>query len=482
MRGGEHRRQTQADKPYFAFLGFIFPPAQSLSQHARSIRLHTAHRLADPPARPPNRSEKSGIPQRKNPWQNRADRYFRSRPPLKNQHPRPLHLNTSNRIISLDILRGFAILLVFVNHFEPGIMPGLTQLHGPAGFLFWHIKSIGWAGVDLFFVLSGFLISGILFAELEKNRDIKLFRFWMRRGFKIWPSYFFLLAILAITQTSAFIDTSSPSQFCKTLLVHVFFFQNYLADNPNGPTWSLAVEEHFYILLPLLLLGLQGLATKLKKNLKDLIGPATLFIVLLCLGLRVMNVFHGVHPNDYMQTHFRIDALMIGVFCQYLWMTQSPAITHICSHSRSYFLLSLLLVSPAFFFNRTHPFMFSFGFLLLSIGFSFLLLTLYGGLIRKYETAWFLKSVAVVGTWSYNIYLWHYFLPKIQLLQFDWINRHLMEWLPGNYLVLGMQAALFTVFGLTFGYLATLCIEFPFLQLRNKLFPSRYKLTSNPTT
>lgn len=77
----------------------------------------------------------------------------------------------------LDILRGIAVLFVLGRH---GVMEGV-----------W--KETGWAGVDLFFVLSGFLISGLLFSEYKRKRSIDLARFIIRRGFKIYPSFYLML-------------------------------------------------------------------------------------------------------------------------------------------------------------------------------------------------------------------------------------------------------------------------------------------------
>src|ERR1700761_2224153 len=86
---------------------------------------------------------------------------------------------TSSRNINLDALRGIAILLVLGNHF--------------GYFSVW--QRMGWAGVDLFFVLSGFLISGLLFDEWQRFGSIDFRRFYIRRGFKIYPAFYFLLLI-----------------------------------------------------------------------------------------------------------------------------------------------------------------------------------------------------------------------------------------------------------------------------------------------
>jgi len=80
-------------------------------------------------------------------------------------------MNSRNQ--SLDMLRGVAVLLVLGRHMD--------------GAGIW--SSAGWCGVDLFFVLSGFLISGLLFTEFKKTGTIDVKRFWIRRGFKIYPAF-----------------------------------------------------------------------------------------------------------------------------------------------------------------------------------------------------------------------------------------------------------------------------------------------------
>src|SRR6266571_2966218 len=136
----------------------------------------------------------------------------------------------NSRNPSLDVLRGIAVLLVIFRHYPVS-----------------KVALGGWIGVDLFFVLSGFLISGLLFSDLTSNGSIALRRFYIRRGLKIYPAFYFFLA-----GTSLLWPVVLPHKF---LLSEVFFLQSYLPHIWQH-TWSLAVEEHFYFVLPLLLLAL----------------------------------------------------------------------------------------------------------------------------------------------------------------------------------------------------------------------------------
>src|SRR5262245_50090618 len=103
----------------------------------------------------------------------------------------------AKRLPQLDILRSFAIFLVLLRHL-PEVPDGLGT-HWSAAYSI--SNSVGWIGVDLFFVLSGFLISGLLFREYNLTGKVDLLRFYIRRGYKIYPGFYilFLTTLLAIS-------------------------------------------------------------------------------------------------------------------------------------------------------------------------------------------------------------------------------------------------------------------------------------------
>ena len=159
------------------------------------------------------------------------------------------------RIAALDGLRGVAILLILLGHY----FVASTQFENLA---LKRVLDLYWVGVDLFFILSGFLIGGILLDRVRRRQDFKVF--YIRRACRILPVYFFwlLLYILARKLDADHVDVlqrvfADP----VPLLSYATFTQNItmgLADS-LGPTWlavtwSLAVEEQFYLLMPLLLL------------------------------------------------------------------------------------------------------------------------------------------------------------------------------------------------------------------------------------
>jgi len=128
----------------------------------------------------------------------------------------------------LDGLRGIAVLLVIAYHYG---VPG-------SGFL----------GVDIFFVLSGYLITSILHAEWQRAGTVDFRRFWVRRGLRILPAFWLMLAVVALT--------TAPAQ----ILISVLFLENWSmafdwwpVEWALGPTWSLAMEWQFYLVWPFML-------------------------------------------------------------------------------------------------------------------------------------------------------------------------------------------------------------------------------------
>src|SRR5436189_3771333 len=141
----------------------------------------------------------------------------------------------------LDLLRALAIVIVVIYH--AGIMG--FPLPG-------RVHRFGWIGVDLFFVLSGYLIGGQLLAPLARNQPITLGRFFARRALRILPAYLVVLSIyVCLPLWREYPEMSSPWKFLASV-------QNI---GLHGGTafshaWSLAVEDQFYLLLPLVLLFL----------------------------------------------------------------------------------------------------------------------------------------------------------------------------------------------------------------------------------
>lgn len=214
-----------------------------------------------------------------------------------------------NRILGLDIVRSIAILLVVSVHSTYVFSAEAKE------FLQSWIPNID--GVSVFFVLSGYLIGGILFRTIDKTgltiRDLG--QFWIRRWFRTLPNYFLVLVILLAYGVVIY---KKESQFSYRYLV---FIQNLISPHPDffPEAWCLSVEEWFYLLFPFLCyLGL-----KLHLNRRKVILAVTFAFLIVPFVLRLF-----AYATDYELAYwgnnyrniviFRVDSLMYGILGAYL--------------------------------------------------------------------------------------------------------------------------------------------------------------------
>jgi peptidoglycan/LPS O-acetylase OafA/YrhL len=199
-----------------------------------------------------------------------------------------------DRINQIDILRFLAVILVIIFHADP-----IPNYYNPIIKTIWNFFStIGWIGVDLFFVLSGFLVSGLIFNEFKKTEKFSIKQFLIRRGLKIYPAFWVLIFFTVIVK----IITEKRFEIEK-FIGEMLFIQNYLRNKDFyywGHTWSLAIEEHFYIGLSLLCFYL---IAKTKKKL-DLIPSYFVFIAIFCLALRIFFVFYNLDKPTLYSTYY----------------------------------------------------------------------------------------------------------------------------------------------------------------------------------
>lgn len=160
----------------------------------------------------------------------------------------------------LDVLRFGAFLLVFVSHLLPRDQPSLAVLLKPeAADLAALVINIAAFGLPLFFFLSAFLITELLIRETEQTGKIDIRRFYIRRCLRIWPLYYFALAIGVIYEVNA--AWTGGSAHWTMLAMYALFIGNWYfgfesaqwPNNPMTPLWSISVEEQFYVLWPLLI-------------------------------------------------------------------------------------------------------------------------------------------------------------------------------------------------------------------------------------
>ncbi len=258
---------------------------------------------------------------------------------------------SAKRLLGLDVLRATAIILVLLCHYSTPIYPFFQGVAERAFILFKWLT--GFYGVELFFVLSGYLIGTIYFKTLANATQQPLSALWVfvrRRWWRTLPNYylFVFINILVLICLGGYIEN-------KAVLKSLVFFQKMFPEDSNsffGVSWSLAVEEWFYLLLPLSFLLFYKLPLKAKS--KDS------FMLLLLLPSLLKIIFILSHPlyGDYEEvfrfsTFFRLDAIFFGVLLAYIWRIEKIKNFLIIYRQKLLFLGLLLLC-----FNAAYAFLF----------------------------------------------------------------------------------------------------------------------------
>ncbi|OGV42600.1 MAG: hypothetical protein A2X46_04875 [Lentisphaerae bacterium GWF2_57_35] len=353
------------------------------------------------------------------------------------------------RNAGLDYLRLIAVFLVLGRHFN---------FSGDIASSWWGCVLLswmrgGWVGVDLFFVLSGFLVSSLLFNEYILTKQLDIRRFLIRRGLKIYPAFWVFLLLTVV------FELSRGSPINKGALIgELAFLQNYMGGLWDH-TWSLAVEEHFYFGIALLF----WVFWKRSRSNPFALVPVSFFILALgCFALRIATVIF--HPDfsytAYLYgTHIRVDSLFCGVFIAYLvhFKRLGERLKNI--PTALLIVAGFTMLLPAFFFRlETTKWIPVCGLVLFYIASSLLVL----GFIRFNQRV-SLSLFAAFGAASYSIYLWH--LP---------VNQWVCRWLAkmnnlDNHL---LYIALYISLSMVFGWLMSKAVEFPILRFRDAYFPS----------
>ena len=367
-------------------------------------------------------------------------------------------LPLSSRLEEIDLLRALAILLVIGRHIL--FIPPNTPAFIKTLVLSW--KEFGWIGVDLFFVLSGFLVSGLLFKEFIQTGRVSIGRFLLRRALKLYPAFYVFLILgtpLAYTLT----NTSST---VRGILGEVFFLQNYIGSLWLH-TWSLAVEEHFYLILA----GLIAALVSIKKSNNPFGFVPYLFTVVAFVLLTIRSLlgfgFNFKWHQILTPTHFRIDSLFFGVFLSYLYYFKHEKIRRFfINYSVLTTVLAIFLLSPAVFLKlNSNPFLYTIGFTFFYFGFGSLLMN-FLFLPHSIKNG-FLKIfgfLPLIGRHSYSIYLWHVASYVISIS----MVRH---WRGKDDVLL--EVPIYFGLSLIIGVGMSKLIEQPILMLRNRIFPSR---------
>ncbi|MDB5120069.1 MAG: acyltransferase [Sphingobacteriales bacterium] len=374
-------------------------------------------------------------------------------------------LDIHKKLYGLDHLRALAIIVVFFYHYfivargQPKWLPD--------------VASFGWTGVDLFFVLSGFLISSQIFYQIKQEQPISFKIFFIKRFFRIVPA--FLVTVGLYFCFPFFREREALPPLWKVLT----FTQNLGLDVKDFGTfshaWSLCVEEHFYLFFPIVLIFLQRSELFAKSY--------WLLIVLFLFGFGIRLYCYNYlyipkieddyswmywHKYIYYPTYSRLDGLLVGVSLAGIYVFLPKFYTKISQYGNHFILLSLCILTSAYFLCEDQQ-TFSasiFGFPLIALGFGSIVLGSISPTSFLYK--WNSKTTTFIANLSFAIYLIHKGIIHVthKLLDQFKIESNIM-------LIICIITCILAA------YLLHLIIEKPFMKLRSIIIKGQLKPTAN---
>lgn len=311
--------------------------------------------------------------------------------------------STKNYRADIDGLRALAVLSVVAFHFN--------DYRVPNGFL----------GVDIFFVLSGYLITNVIYNEIKQNK-FSFKDFYIRRIKRILPAFFTVLIVgLALARLLFLPDDYSEvkeSALSAILFVGNFFFAQLdggyfsgeINQKPFLQLWSLAVEEQFYFIFPIILIGLTSFTQKCKRFIRS----GTILILIL-LGLTIISTLSGlIHYtwDSYYLAHIRFSEMLIGAMLA-IFLVEHPKSQISSINNKILSIVSLIIILVSIFWGPyVKPYFPGVLALIPCLATAGLI---YAG--RNTEQ-WYNKLMSItpivwVGKISYSLYLWHWTLLAI---------------------------------------------------------------------
>jgi peptidoglycan/LPS O-acetylase OafA/YrhL len=365
------------------------------------------------------------------------------------------HLISQKRIPELDGLRGVAVLMVVSFHY---INNQLINSSSRIGRIIYKLTSFGWVGVDLFFVLSGFLIGTILM----NNRQAKNYfsTFYIRRIVRIIPNYYLLIGIFVIMCLIPFFSTdyfltgnNVIPVWAYLVMVHNIFIahlQNFGSTSISA-TWSIGVEEQFYIVFPLLVYFL-----------KEKWLPWLLVLAIIIAPIARMQYQHWIPP--YVLLPCRMDSIAFGALIAYI--NHFYSLTAVVKRFRSAitFLMVLDIAICIFLYVRYGDLgvfrntLFAFIFSTMVVFALVYKNSIYGSVLRIQKLVW-------IGTISYSLYLFHDLILGICWRIAGGDDENILETLRG-----GVITTIALIISLGFSWLVYRKLESPFV-----LYGKRFK-------
>lgn len=329
----------------------------------------------------------------------------------------------------LDGLRGFAILLVLADHSGIGLASGA-----------------GHQGVTIFFVLSGFLITTLMLEERARHGRVSLRRFYWRRALRLLPALIVLLSVVAVVLGLA----GRTGEIAGDVVPALFYFMNWTTAAGNNPgllshTWSLSIEEQFYLVWPVVLIGLLTLGRGRLAWVAGLLVGAALVALILRV---VLWTGPAAYYRVYVGTDTRMDALAIGCLVAVAFTRRPFTVPPLA-------MVALAATIPITLWITNDQSMATIGLAVTALAAA--------GLVAGAATgggervlAW--RPLAYLGIISYGLYLWH---------------RPVMRAFTDSGLG-GVPWAVVVMFALSIGlaFLSRRLVEDPFLRLKDRYFSS----------
>lgn len=369
-----------------------------------------------------------------------------------------------------DLLRALAILLVMLVHLPAAATPAVLA----------DIKLYGWIGVDLFFVLSGYLIGTQLLAPVARGNRPDLSAFYIRRSFRILPVYLFVVLVFAFVPIVR--DSTAMQPLWRFLTFTMNFGLDARAKGGLTEVWSLCVEEHFYLALPVLIVLLRNrrsAAWTLTIAALIVIGGMALRFVIwrdsvgIYLGGKTSDLFVAYLRDIYYPSYLRLDGLLFGVllaavkvFKPDLWKRHARPGFTLPSGIAVLALGLWLLTDRGSLASLRLPLIVQpipgavGGFPLLALGFTLILAAMLK--LEPILNRWRIPGAGTIATLSYSLYLTHKSV------------MHVDEMLLGKEVLQGLIGfGIYFASSIAIAVVIWWAIELPFLNLRNRISPSR---------
>lgn len=314
--------------------------------------------------------------------------------------------NKSKYLPSIDSLRALAVLAVIIYHVDVNYLPG------------------GFLGVDLFFVLSGYLISSLIIKEYKKIGSVNLYNFYIRRARRLLPAVYFMITVGLVVMV-LFNEVLLRKSHLDAIFGYLYssnwwyifhkldYFDSFGAQSPFKHLWSLAIEEQFYMIFPLLFL----LVNRKKKS-KDGTYKLNKNFLYVVLGLIIVSLIAHIILFDinnisriYFGTDTRVFSLLVGVVGAILYPMERLHAKVTLQQNMIYSVVSLVsiatLITVMIYTSEYNTWLYRGGFLLVAV-LGLIVIISSGKQHTLMSRLLSFKPVVFIGKISYSLYLWHF--------------------------------------------------------------------------